>query len=386
MNPFTSFRHRLETLVRTAPAQPTPLFSLETPLALASSVYGGAMAARASLYKKGVFKSGKLPCYVISIGNLTAGGTGKTPMTLFVARLLRDLGYTVAVVSRGYRGQMETSGGVVSDGRRLFQTAAKAGDEPFLMACLLTGIPVVVGKNRYQAGLLAHERFNPDVVVLDDGFQHLKLKRDLNLVLMDATHPFGNGQLIPRGLLREPATALNRAQGIILTRCADPAEFSNSDERRFSGKPVFKTCHQQIIRTFGRPLGQTLEGKTDRSFFSHTRPLSTLNGKRVIAFSGLADNAQFFDSLRDAGCEVVKTVSFPDHHAYLPPDVDRLAEKCRNFHVDAVVTTAKDAVKIDFPCTFPAEVIAVDVRIQFSEIDRFTAFLLDRLPARKKQT
>ncbi|MGA6925638.1 MAG: tetraacyldisaccharide 4'-kinase, partial [Desulfosarcina sp.] len=159
-------RGRVEAAARaTGPAG--PFFSIETGLLILSVCYGGIMRLRACLYEKGLRSIKSLPCRVISIGNLVAGGTGKTPMTILVARRLKDTGYRVAVVSRGYRGRMEAGGGIVSDGRTLLVGPDEAGDEPVLMARLLPGVPVVVGRRRYQAGMLAVERFDPDVIVMD---------------------------------------------------------------------------------------------------------------------------------------------------------------------------------------------------------------------------
>ena len=153
---------------------PSPFFSMQTALLVLSLAYGAVIRIRARLYEVGLLPSKTLPCPVVSVGNIITGGTGKTPMTIFVAQLLRDKGCRVVVISRGYRGQMEASGGIVSDGKRIFKGPGEAGDEPYLMARVLKGIPVVVGKRRFDAGMMAIEYFQPDVIVLDDGFQHLK--------------------------------------------------------------------------------------------------------------------------------------------------------------------------------------------------------------------
>ncbi|MGA8180790.1 MAG: tetraacyldisaccharide 4'-kinase, partial [Desulfobacterales bacterium] len=187
-------------------------------LSMASKVYGGAAKLKRIFYEKSILKSKKLSCPVVSIGNITAGGTGKTPMAIYVANIARDLGYKVAIISRGYKGKAEKNGGIVSDGKALLMTAEIAGDEPYMMAARLRDVPIIVGKNRFKAGRLAIRKFEPDILVLDDGFQHLKLQRDLDLVLLDYRKPFGNGHLLPRGVMREPASALSCAAAIILTR------------------------------------------------------------------------------------------------------------------------------------------------------------------------
>uniref|UniRef100_UPI0035937661 tetraacyldisaccharide 4'-kinase n=1 Tax=Desulfococcus sp. TaxID=2025834 RepID=UPI0035937661 len=185
--------------------------------------YGKLMAERARWYETGRLPSRRLPCGVVSVGNITVGGTGKTPMALRLAREFACAGRRTVIVSRGYRGRAEAEGGIVSDGGSLFMTADAAGDEPFMMAESLIAagldVPVVVGRNRHAAGMTAVFRFAPEVVILDDAFQHLRLRRDLNLLLLDGTAPFGNGRVLPRGPLREPLSALARADAVILTRC-----------------------------------------------------------------------------------------------------------------------------------------------------------------------
>ena len=180
--------------------------------------YGGIVRLRETLYKKGLLQSKRLPCPVISIGNITVGGSGKTPMTIYVAELIKHLGYGVAIISRGYKGQAEKIGGVVCDGRRICMGPDTAGDEPFMVAQRLKTVPVIVGQNRFKAGRLAIREFKPDVLLLDDAFQHLKLHRDLDIVLLDSKAPLGNTYLFPRGTLRESASALSRGDAVVLTR------------------------------------------------------------------------------------------------------------------------------------------------------------------------
>ena len=187
-------------------------------LSMASKIYGGGVKLRQKLYQKGLVKSKRLPCMVISVGNLSVGGTGKTPMTIYLANLIQDFGNKAVVISRGYKGRAEKAGGIVSDGKVLLMGPETAGDEPYMMAVKLKNVPVIVGKNRFEAGMLAVRTFKPEVLVLDDAFQHLKLERDLDLVLLDCQRPFGNGHMLPRGIMREPVSALSRADALILTR------------------------------------------------------------------------------------------------------------------------------------------------------------------------
>ncbi len=222
--------------------------TLRAILFLISLGYGKAVACRNWSYERGVFKIRKLPCFVISVGNIVAGGTGKTPLTIYLARLVKQLGYRVVVISRGYKARRTNSAGMVSNGTRLLMDVDAAGDEPYLMATRLGDIPVLIGKDRFQAGLLACKTIKPQVIILDDAFQHRKLARDMDLVLLDYKKPVGIGHLLPRGLLREGPPALGRADGIIFTR-TDPEVLFCSPETQeaIGGKPTFKSVHRPFI-------------------------------------------------------------------------------------------------------------------------------------------
>ncbi|GAB6905284.1 Tetraacyldisaccharide 4'-kinase [Desulfosarcina cetonica] len=370
IQPFEHLRRRIMDISRND--WPSALLSLETLLSVLSTIYGGITALRASGYAKGWLKSRRLPCKVVSIGNLVAGGTGKTPMTIYVAQLLHEMGWRVVVLSRGYRGRMETMGGVVSDGHRLLATVEDAGDEPYLMARCLKGVPVLVGRQRYQAGLLAIRAFGAEVIVLDDAFQHLKLKRDLNLVLLDHHQPFGNGHLLPRGLLREPLSSLRRAHAWVFTRCDGKTVPVASNVCRPANRPFFYSIHHPVIR-LSHETGET-------PFFRDPAAVTSLQGKRVVAFAGLADNEQFFASLRQVGCEIIRRVEFKDHHRYTPSDIHELVESAIRLGVDCLVTTTKDDVKIDRPKSLPIEWVVVDVQIGMPmDGERFRQFLMQSL-------
>ena len=363
------FRRRIESAAKGNAS--APFFSIETILLVLSVVYGGLMGLRARLYESGVLSSKALPCLVVSIGNMIAGGTGKTPMTIYVAQTIRELGCRVVVISRGYRGRMERVGGIVSDGEKIFKDPEDAGDEPYLMAKILTGIPVVVGRGRYAAGMLAVERFKPDVVVLDDAFQHLRLKRDLNLVLLDSRSPLANGRLLPRGLLREPLSALRRADAIVFTRCNGAVGRSSLDAlpQRW---PVFYTNHASIIRTIDLDESTSLADAVD---------ISTVKGKSAVAFAGLADNDQFFGALELAGCLLKHRFAFPDHHRYGSTDLERITQTAKEKDADVLITTFKDFVKIEHYRHWPVALVVVDVEIKLSQDDEklFRHILLSAL-------
>ena len=357
-------RESIESIANTR--RPASLFSMATVLSLLSIVYGAVMVIRARLYKKGLLTSRSLPCRLVSIGNIAAGGTGKTPMTIHVAQTIKDLGYHVVVISRGYKGRMEHSGGVVSDGRNVLHGPADAGDEPYLMATALTGIPVVVGGDRYQAGRLAIRRFAPDVIVLDDAFQHLRLKRDIDVVLLDRRFPLGNGHLLPRGRLREPVSALRRAHALVFTRCDDMA-CGHPLPPALSHRPAFHSRHVPIVQFIPSGDDPATCEKTDFAF---------LRGKKAVAFSGLADNHQFFDGLQQGGCRIVHRFAFGDHHLYSHMDVDLIFEQAVAKGAQLLITTAKDWVKVKHLTHWPMAVAAVDVRIAWLEnSDAFRVFL-----------
>lgn len=296
-------------------------------LAPLAACYALVQRIRAALYRCGVFSSRRLPRPVISVGNLTVGGTGKTPVTAYIAGHLMAQGYRVAVLSRGYGGSLAGRTAVVSDGSQLLLSARECGDEPYLLATTIAGLAVVVGSDRYAAGQLAMERLNPDLFLLDDGFQHLRLERDLNIVLLDCCRPFGNGWTLPAGLLREPASALRRADLAIFTRCPETTPDLPS-------LPI-PACRARHIISHAVPLS----GGPEIAF-------EQLHGKRILAFAGIAEPDHFFDGLRGLGLSVVATLALPDHSAYAPDDVRRIAAAMTAGAAEIAVATEKDGVKL----------------------------------------
>lgn len=349
-----------------------PLFSFESFLYLMSLFYGGTMKLRGNLYKRGIIKSKKLPCKVISIGNITVGGTGKTPMTIHVANMVKGLGYKVAIISRGYKGGAEKAGGIVSNGLTIFMGPDMAGDEPFMMATKLNNIPVVVGKNRFNTGMMALKEFKPDVLVLDDAFQHLKLFRDIDLVLLDNSIPFGNTHIFPRGTLREPVPSLSRCDALIMTRY-DPASCSMTAKplqrhSRFTrGKPVFKSFHLPHV-------SKVVKGET-----IPCDPL-VLNGLNVYAFSGIANNNDFLLTIKDFKCYVTGFKGFPDHHHYSEKDFDIIFHLAQDSGADCLVTTEKDYVRAGHRIKWPLDLAVIDINVSLGEDEgAFNAFIKNRL-------
>jgi tetraacyldisaccharide 4'-kinase len=304
---------------------------LLSPLYLLSLPYGGAVRVRSLLYSLQLLKTKTLPCPVISVGNITVGGTGKTPLVMSLAKGLMDRGISVAILSRGYKGK-KISGPVVSDGKTLFLSPEDSGDEPYLMAKACKGIPVLVGKDRFINGRIALQRFGVKGLVLDDGYQHLPLYRDMNILLIDSQIGFGDHALLPRGILREPLSHLRRAHLLLLTKVEDPEVFQPLEKEIYEMHPS-----SQVFHSHYEPM--SLVGPEDEQ----EEPFS-LKGKTVLALSGIAHPHYFFSLLRKCGMKIVREVIFPDHHLYTASDFSSIREKSKG--VDCIVTTEKDMVKL----------------------------------------
>jgi tetraacyldisaccharide 4'-kinase len=337
-----------------------PPCSLATFLWWISLVYGGLVRLRRRLYTRGTLTSYRLPCPVISVGNLTVGGTGKTPMAIHLVEAILKLGYRPVILSRGYKGLGEKGGAVVSDGHHVLCSARLAGDEPYLMAALLPTVPVVVGRDRYRIGLDAEQRFKPDLIVLDDAFQHLRLKRDLNLLLLDARRPFGNEHLLPRGTLREPAACLQSADAVVLTRSGQVSmENWESLIRRALPRPVFTSEHQSVVRMVleaGQPSGALQTGLEMRL---------KAGDRRVFAFAGLGCNDAFFNSIGLLGVCVQGTRDFADHYYYTGGDLRQVVQMARQTGASCLMTTDKDYVRLPPDTRLPLDLIVMGVRLDF---------------------
>jgi tetraacyldisaccharide 4'-kinase len=303
------------------------------PLVFISWIYGIVIHLRHMLYRVGIFKSRRLPCRCISVGNITLGGTGKTPLVITLAKELQKRGITVGILSRGYKGIREKAGGVVSDGKQIRLTPVEAGDEPFLLASKLAGVPVVVGKKRYAMGISAHEQFGMDCLILDDGFQHLGVQRDTDIVLIDARRGFGNNRLFPRGPLREPLRSLRRASMLLLTKTAAPQTHTALEKELRTHAPAVPLYHSRYKPAY------LLEAATGRSLSP-----AAVSGKRVFAFAGVADPEYFVHLLKELGASVVKAIYFPDHYAYELADLTML--RAQGKRADVFITTEKDFVKL----------------------------------------
>lgn len=308
-------------------------------------LYRGAVAARTAAYRRGLVNRAELPVPVISVGNLTFGGTGKTPTVIALVRDLVRLGRRPAVLTRGYRRNDDRLAVVTGPTPR--QGADEVGDEPVEMARCLPGVPVIVDTDRERGGNEA-VRLGADVVVLDDGFQHLRLDRDLDVVLVDAGDPWGGGRLPPLGRLREPVAALQRADAVIITKVpADWRPVVAAIETEIEGvAPTLQVFVSRVVpKRLRQPDGAWVEP-------------SELRQRRVFAFAGLGRPGGFSDSLREAGAVIAGERWFPDHHAYTGNEVAEVVASARA--VDAIpVTTAKDAVKL--PGDAPVWVMEIEL-------------------------
>ncbi len=377
-----TFQKKIESIINSDKKVPaSPLVFL---LAASAVIYGFAQRIRVWSYRHKLLPAQKLPCTVISVGNITVGGTGKTPMTIYLAAKLQQEGLRVAVISRGYRGGAENGGGVVSDGRHLLMNSAQAGDEPFLIASRLVDIPVVVGKNRYEAGRMTFAKFQPDVIVLDDAFQHLKLKRDIDLVLLDCVRPLGNRHLLPRGGLRETAAALSRATACILTRSGKStdktAAASHAEIKSLLPEiPVFVSSHEPYWYRV-KSGAQTPLDAID-SFLSPDE-LEGISQHKVFGFSGIARNDHFRQTVEEIGFNTVGFSEFSDHHRYSADELAGIVRAAQQGRAECLITTEKDYARITHLLPLPMDLVVVGVRISFNADDReFMSFIRSRLKA-----
>jgi tetraacyldisaccharide 4'-kinase len=303
-------------------------------LSVLSLLYRTGIGLRRALYKLGVLRTRDLSCTVVSIGNITLGGTGKTPMVIAVARFFAESQKRPAVVSRGYGRRDESETVIISDGSAVLADARSGGDEPVLIGSRLTGVPVVADRLRRRGAQVAVEKFGAGAIILDDGFQHVQLKRDRDIVLVDAAEPFGNGKLFPAGVLREPVGALRRAHAVVITRAEASGSLDALKKRiaAVSDARIFTSVHSPV------DLVHCLD--------SGRKPLSVLRGSRVLAFSGIARPASFLALLRTLGAIIVADRSFPDHHTYSRSDLAEIYKKTADHEAGMIVTTEKDAVRL----------------------------------------
>ena len=317
-------------------------------------VYIVVIESRRLLYRWAVKKRKVLEATVISVGNITLGGAGKTPVVAFLARFLQERGSQVGVLSRGY-GRRTRGARIVSDGHTIHLNWLEAGDEPYLLARHLPGVPVLVGARRASTGRLAIDQFGADTLLLDDGFQHVQLHRNSDIVVIDALNPFGNGRVVPAGPLREPLGNLKRATLFWLTRVDQAGDLSLLEETLLAIQPA--AC---IVKSTYRPSGLT-SLETDSEI-----DLSVLRGSKTILLCGIANPLSFRKTVLGVGADVIDTCCFPDHHAFSTSEIQDIQKKAVEMGADAIVTTEKDGVRVPREIQFAVPIyelrIEVDIR------------------------
>ena len=338
-------------------------------LAPLGMLYGAVARARLRLYRSGFLKSERVGVPVVSVGNLTTGGTGKTPLVEWAARALAREGLRACVLTRGYGRADESRRLVASDGARVLAEVAECGDEPRLLAERLLGAAsVVCDRERVAAARWARAELGAEVFVLDDGFQHLRIARDLDIVTLDATAPWGGGHMLPRGRLREPATGLARADCVVITRAELAADLEGlrAEVARVSGGHA--AVFTSKVRTLGlKPLSEERAGIA-------VVKLESVSVKTVGAFCAVGNPGAFFEHVRRDGFELCYTRAFHDHHAYTRADAEAVSREAVARGARTLLTTAKDAVKLrglDFalPC------YVVETRLEFDDEARLLGLL-----------
>ncbi len=331
-----------------------------------SYLYGWLMQLRLFLYKSGIIRHDTLGCQVISVGNITVGGTGKTPVVEIFARRLQQEGRKVAILSRGYKKEeppffrrminkitmyeKRCPPRVVSDGENLLLDSAMSGDEPYMLASNLENVAVVVDKDRVKSGRYAIQKLGCDTLVLDDGFQYMKLKHRLEIMLVDSTNPFGNGYVLPRGILRERIKNVSRADFIFLTKCdgSDNSELKQMLRDYGAQAEIIECCHS------ARYL---------RNVYTRDKEeLNYLQGLKVVALSGIASPRGFENELEKNGAVIIDRLRFSDHYRYSQQELIDIINNAHKNGADAIITTEKDAVR------FPL-LERIDVPLYFLRVD-----------------
>ena len=320
---------------------------------LLTGPYQLATRFRTWLYEQGWLTQRRLPCPVVSVGNLTVGGTGKTPMAMWVAEKLLEQGKKPSILSRGYRRKNQRKFLLVSDGTSILAGPQEAGDEPCLMAKRCPGVVVAVGGDRYGLGRWVLNQMPIDCFVLDDGFQHVGLDRDVNLLLVDSSDRAGMRELLPVGRLREPLGEARRASDIVLTRVENESVIPRVLE------PIQAALNSNVNPIVTRFIVKKLVGA------SGSMPLSGIRGKQAFIFSGIGNPNQFRRMVDELGVQVVDELVFQDHEAYLPSRVKDVYRRIEQSKPDVVLTTEKDLIKVQSSWSIPTPLLAAFLELEF---------------------
>ena len=338
-----------------------------TPL---SVMYGLGVRMRNALYRRGMLRTLAVGAPVISVGNLTVGGTGKTPLVEWIAGQLAQAGLRVTVLTRGY-GRKSSGRVVVSDGSMIRSNVDAAGDEPFLLAQNLNGrAAVICDADRVAAARWAIDNLKTDVFVLDDAFQHQRIKRDLNVLTIDATDPWGDRSLLPKGKLREPVDELSRADCVVITRAVDSSvnELRSEIESKWPGLPTFVSSIEFVGL---QKLGE----------MNSSPEVNTIQTP-VAAFCGIGNPESFFSLVRGAGYQLKDTSAFRDHYNYKQADIDRLVNQAAQNGAEAILTTAKDAVKLK-SLGFALPCYVVNIAMKIDDEERFLNYIIHAVDAHR---
>lgn len=342
---------------------------------LPAKLYEIVVRLRLFVYNSGYRKSGRLDAVVISVGNITVGGTGKTPIAAAIGQYVLRQGYRLAVLTRGYKRQ--------STGRRVLnhpqhsQTAnanyLEFGDEPLLLARLLPQAPIVIDKNRYDSGRWATEEFAAEVLILDDAYQHLQVHRDLNLLLLDATNPFGGGEVVPLGCLREPLDELKRADVVLITRANQPFDKARTlqviESHCQANTPVF-FFSSAILQFRNLVAGEIIDS-------------ATFTGKKIAVLCGIGNPRAFAADLRQLGLVITSENFFADHYAYTQEDMGRVIEAAQKSGAEMIITTEKDAVRLESLQMTGMAVYAAVLQMQSEQEAEFQQLLLQTVSRKK---
>jgi tetraacyldisaccharide 4'-kinase len=328
---------------------------------------------RNRLYDYKILKEATLPCPVISVGNITVGGTGKTPCVIMLAQMLQENGFKPAVISRGYGGRNINPANIVSDGHKILLDSEISGDEPSLIAHVLKGIPVITGTKRIVAGQAAIDQFGVNVLICDDAMQHRQIFRDINLVLLDSQNLKGSNHVLPLGRLREPLKEISRASAVLFTRANEAQQTNNKIEE------MIRTENITVFRSIHKPKNII------RGDYGAQEPISILAGKKVCAFCGIANPDSFKKALLAAGARVLSFDIFPDHHRYSKSELGKIEARFIDCRADFLISTQKDGVRLQ---NFPEFLKIIDMLSIGLEIipsfEPFKKFILARLAAAKK--
>ncbi|MBK8466331.1 MAG: tetraacyldisaccharide 4'-kinase [Chloracidobacterium sp.] len=337
-------------------------------LSLLGSIYGKVIDVRDRLYDLGIFESFDLGAKTISIGNISAGGTGKTPLTLYVAEILADRGERVCILTRGYGRKDPQQRVLVCDGETVLADSHEAGDEPFELAQRLIGKAIVIADaDRVAAAEWAKRKFGITAFVLDDGFQHRKVKRDVDIVCIDATDPFGGGNMLPAGRLREPVANLKRADIVIITRADLISEISNL-RSEISDLALDAAIFEARTEILGVDSLESFHAKAQRTQSEEHVPaedLQTIKNIAAFVFCGIGNPENFFKQLKLNNFSIKASHPFRDHHVYTQKNIDDITMQARANNAKLLLTTAKDAVKLmgvkfEIPCYVVEIMITVD--------------------------